>query len=67
MTYQLLTSHVERFKKWASLKVYAILNIMEILFWFVVIIVTFMGISNLCQVASCGLSWIIVLVAAVLK
>lgn len=67
ITYQLLTSHVERYKRWASLKAYSILNFMEILFWFVVIIITFMGISRLCQGASCGLSWIIVLLATVME
>ncbi|ETS73839.1 hypothetical protein PFICI_14785 [Pestalotiopsis fici W106-1] len=66
ITYQLVTTHVQRYKKWASLKAYSVLNFMEILFWFVVIIVTFMGISTFCQGASCGLSWIIVLLAVAL-
>lgn len=67
ITYQLVTTHVQKFKKWASPKAYFVLNFMEILFWFVVIIVTFMGISNYCRGASCGLSWIVVLIAAALE
>ncbi|KAF7541455.1 hypothetical protein G7054_g528 [Neopestalotiopsis clavispora] len=66
ITYQLVTTHVQRYKRWSSLKAYSILNFMEILFWFVVVIVTFMGISTFCQGASCGLSWITVLLAVVL-
>lgn len=64
MTYQLLTSHVGRYKKWASLKAYAILNTLEILFYFTLIIITLIGVSNKCQGVSCGLLWMVVLVAA---
>lgn len=67
ITYQLVTTHAQKFEKWASPKAYFVLNFMEILFWFVVIIVTFMGIANYCRGASCGLSWIVVLIAAVLE
>ncbi|OGE55667.1 hypothetical protein PENARI_c004G04521 [Penicillium arizonense] len=31
--YQLLTGHVSRFQRWASLKAYLILNSLEIVFW----------------------------------
>ncbi|KAI0146702.1 hypothetical protein BJ166DRAFT_602617 [Pestalotiopsis sp. NC0098] len=67
ITYQLVTTPAQKFEKWASPKAYFVLNFMEILFWFVVIIVTFMGIANYCRGASCGLSWIVVLIAAVLE
>lgn len=66
LLYQILSSHVERFRKWASLKAYAILNFMEILFWFVVVIVTFIGVSQFCSGVSCGLTWISVLIAIIL-
>lgn len=39
---------------------------MEILFWFVVVIVTFMGISSYCQGTYCGLSWMVAVIAMVL-
>lgn len=45
---------------------YQVLNTMEILFWFVVVIITFMGISQYCQGAYCGLSWLGVLIAIIL-
>ncbi|KAH6654686.1 hypothetical protein BKA67DRAFT_646380 [Truncatella angustata] len=63
ITYQLVTSHVGRFRKWQSLKAYAVLNSLEVLFWFTVIIISLMGISSYCQGANCGLSWLVVLVA----
>ncbi|KAI8662259.1 hypothetical protein NCS56_01029500 [Fusarium sp. Ph1] len=61
LIYQLLTDKVDRFRKWRSLKAYAILNTMEIVFWFVVIIITFMGISRFCQGASCAFAWFVAL------
>lgn len=66
LLYQVLSSHVERFRKWANLRAYAILNFMEILFWFVVVIITFMGISKFCSGVSCGLTWVSVLIAIIL-
>lgn len=39
---------------------------MEILFWFVVVIITFMGISKFCSGVSCGLTWVSVLIATIL-
>ncbi|KAH7165657.1 hypothetical protein EDB81DRAFT_260860 [Dactylonectria macrodidyma] len=66
LTYQLVTEHASRFKKWASLKAFAILNTLEILFWFVVVIITFMGISTFCQGTNCAMSWLVALVAFLL-
>ncbi|KAJ0109475.1 hypothetical protein J7T55_000400 [Diaporthe amygdali] len=66
LSYQLATTHFTKFRRWRSLKAYQILNTMEILFWFVVVIITFMGISRYCQNAYCGLSWLIVLIAVIL-
>ncbi|KAK2596459.1 hypothetical protein N8I77_013349 [Diaporthe amygdali] len=66
LSYQLATTHFTKFRRWQSLKAYQILNTMEILFWFVVVIITFMGISRYCQNAYCGLSWLIVLIAVIL-
>jgi hypothetical protein len=39
---------------------------MEVLFWFVVVIIDFMGISSYCQGAYCGLSWLSVLIGITL-
>ncbi|KAF4923447.1 hypothetical protein CGCVW01_v004631 [Colletotrichum viniferum] len=64
--YQLLTAHKERFKKWASLKANAILNTMEIVFWFVAFGLLFSANTTFCTGASCALSWIVTLLCAVL-
>ncbi|KAH8748649.1 hypothetical protein F5883DRAFT_473857 [Diaporthe sp. PMI_573] len=66
LSYQLTTTHITKFKRWQSLKAYQILNTMEILFWFVVVIITFMGISAYCRNTYCGLSWLAVLIAITL-
>lgn len=55
-----------RFKRFRNLKVYYILNIAEILFWFVVVIISFMGASRYCKGAYCGLTVVVALVALVL-
>ncbi|KAL0938358.1 uncharacterized protein CTRU02_204968 [Colletotrichum truncatum] len=64
--YQLLTTHKERFKKWASLKANAILNTLEILFWFVALGLLFQANTRFCTGPSCALSWIVTLLCAVL-
>lgn len=63
IAYQYLTEHVSRFHKWASLKAYAILNTLEIIFWFMVIVLTFWGISMVCIGVSCALGWLVALMA----
>ncbi|KAM3497332.1 hypothetical protein MY10362_009315 [Beauveria mimosiformis] len=62
----LLTAHVARFQRWASTLANAILNSLEIVFWFVVVIITLMGVSKYCSSTGCGLTWGIVLTATML-
>ncbi|KXH37703.1 hypothetical protein CNYM01_06717 [Colletotrichum nymphaeae SA-01] len=64
--YQLLTTHKERFKKWASLKANAILNTMEIVFWFVAFGLLCQANGRFCTGGSCALSWIVTLIVMVL-
>ncbi|TDZ13687.1 hypothetical protein C8035_v009146 [Colletotrichum spinosum] len=64
--YQLLTEHKARFRKWASLKANAILNTLEIVFWFVALGLLMQANTRLCSGASCALSWIVTLFCAVL-
>ncbi|WYZ42376.1 hypothetical protein EsH8_VI_000075 [Colletotrichum jinshuiense] len=64
--YQLLTTHKERFKKWASLKAYAILNTLEIVFWFVAMGLLFSANTTFCTGASCAVSWVVTLITALL-
>ncbi|KAF5011108.1 hypothetical protein FDECE_2758 [Fusarium decemcellulare] len=61
LLYQLLTEKVDRFKKWGSLKAYAVLNTLEIVFWFVVPIMAFMGISAFCEGVNCAFAWFVAL------
>lgn len=55
ITYQLPSAHFENTKFWRS-QAYATPNPIEILVWFVMVIVTFTGFY---QGASCGLSWVV--------
>jgi len=64
--YQLLTTHVSKLRRWRNLKVYLVLNSMEVLFWFVVVIITGMGMSRYCQGAYCGLSVLMLLISLIL-
>jgi len=64
--YQLLTTHVSKLRRWRNLKVYLVLNSLEVLFWFVVVIITGMGMSRYCQGAYCGLSVLMLLISLVL-
>jgi hypothetical protein len=64
--YQLLTTHVSNLRRWRNLKVYLVLNSMEILFWFVVVVITGMGMSRYCQGGYCGLSVVMLLIALTL-
>ncbi|KAI4857461.1 hypothetical protein E4T45_01041 [Aureobasidium sp. EXF-8846] len=64
--YQLLTTCRSNLRRWRNLKLYLVLNIMEVLFWFVVIVITGMGMTRYCQGAYCGLSVLMLLIALTL-
>lgn len=64
--YQLLTTHVLKLGRWRNLKVYLVLNSMEVLFWFVVVIITGMGMGKYCKGAYCGLSVLMLFIALAL-
>ncbi|KAJ5975916.1 hypothetical protein N7481_009623 [Penicillium waksmanii] len=66
LAYQLLTTHVERFKKWASTKVNMILNIVDTVFWLALFIITIMGSIGAASEASRALGGIIATLAATL-
>lgn len=66
LTYQLLTEHVERFKRWKSLRAYAILNTMEVFFWMAVIGLTFFSVSKICVGVSCALGVCVALLSMVM-
>ncbi|KAJ4321846.1 hypothetical protein N0V84_005141 [Fusarium piperis] len=57
--YPLLTEHVDRFKRWGSLKAYWILNAMEIVFWAAVAFMMIQGNRRICIGTSCTLGWVV--------
>ena len=56
--YQILTEHVRRLHKWKSLKAYAILNGLEIVFWGAVVFLVIQANIQRCNGLACTLSWI---------
>ncbi|OLN93229.1 hypothetical protein CCHL11_07575 [Colletotrichum chlorophyti] len=64
--YQLMTTHMARFRKWASLKANAILNCLEILFWFVAFGLMCQANGRFCTGGSCALSWVVTIIVMVL-
>ncbi|RSL86681.1 hypothetical protein CEP52_014991 [Fusarium oligoseptatum] len=57
--YQLLTEHVNRLKKWGSLKAYWILNAMEVVFWAAVAFMMIQGNRRICIGTSCAIGWVV--------
>jgi len=63
LAYEFSTERINRFKKFGSLKAYAVLNTLDILFWMVVMGLTFSGVSRICVGANCGIGVCVALVA----
>lgn len=59
LTYQVVTAHAQRFKRWASIKANKILNIIDTIFWFALFIITIMGTSGAHSMSSRALGGII--------
>ncbi|KAJ5744569.1 hypothetical protein N7533_009439 [Penicillium manginii] len=66
LAYQMLTAHVERFKKWASTKANMILNIVDTVFWLALFIITIMATMGATSEASRALGGIIATLVAIL-
>lgn len=64
--YQILTTHVTRFRRWQSLKAYAILNGLEVVFWAAVVFLVIQANIQVCVGTGCYLSWAVVGVAIVM-
>ncbi|KKY37743.1 putative cytochrome p450 [Diaporthe ampelina] len=58
--YQLLTDHVQRLRRWRSLKAYTILNGLEIVFWAAVVFLLIQANISVCVGVGCTLSWVVV-------
>ncbi|KAI4863973.1 hypothetical protein F4820DRAFT_354333 [Hypoxylon rubiginosum] len=66
ISYQLLTEHSVKFRKWASAKANFILNVIELPFWGAVMGMVFIANRNSCTGASCGVSWAMAVVGFIL-
>jgi hypothetical protein len=66
ITYQLLTEHTLRFRKWASTKANTILNCLEVVFWLAVLVVTGTTVGG-SSGAAAALSALVLVIAIVLE
>jgi hypothetical protein len=66
LSYQLLTTYANSLQRWRSLKAYMIIDYLEIVFWFVVVILGFMGVSRRCVGEVCALGIVVCLIAMLL-
>ncbi|OJJ73140.1 hypothetical protein ASPBRDRAFT_40761 [Aspergillus brasiliensis CBS 101740] len=66
LTYQVLTTYNDRFKRWASPKANIILDIIDTVFWFALFIISIMGASGGHSVASKALGAFVAILALVL-
>ena len=64
--YQLLTQHVDRFRKWESPLANMILNVLEVMFWLVVAVLKIQAMQRFCEGTACSLSAVVVVVAFLL-
>lgn len=68
IAYQLLTEHVARFQRWASLKANLILNCLEIVLWAAVGGMTIQRLTRYCgEGAVCAVGWLITVLAFVFR
>ncbi|EXK35706.1 hypothetical protein FOMG_08915 [Fusarium oxysporum f. sp. melonis 26406] len=67
LLYQLLSEHVQAFKKWSSLKAYVILNALEIVFWAAVAFMMIQANLKFCEGFTCILTWIVCVLGVVMS
>ncbi|CAJ0538533.1 Ff.00g065940.m01.CDS01 [Fusarium sp. VM40] len=67
LLYQLLSEHVQAFKKWSSLKAYVILNALEIVFWGAVAFMMIQANLKFCEGFTCILSWIVCVLGIIMS
>ncbi|KAJ5389479.1 uncharacterized protein N7496_000547 [Penicillium cataractarum] len=66
LAYQMVTGHVDRFKRWGSTKANKILTIIDTVFWFALFIISILGTSSSHSTSSRALGVIVILLALVL-
>ncbi|KPM42448.1 hypothetical protein AK830_g4104 [Neonectria ditissima] len=67
LSYQVLTEHVRRLRRFQSFKANLILNCLEIVFWAAVAYMTIQSNSARCDGITCTLSWVVVSLAVLLS
>ncbi|KAK9644291.1 hypothetical protein HCH54_006725 [Aspergillus fumigatus] len=66
LVYQIVTAHVERFKRWASAKAYMILNVIDTVFWFALFIITILGTNGAYSTSSRALGGVVATISIIL-
>ncbi|KAJ4022724.1 hypothetical protein NW752_000067 [Fusarium irregulare] len=67
ISYEILSEHVSRFRRWRSPKAYFILNAMEVVFWAAVAFMMIRGNTSVCIGTSCALGWVVFVLAGILS
>lgn len=67
LLYQLLSEHIAYFQRWASLKAYFIINVLEIVFWSAVVFLVMQANLQLCVGTSCALGWVVVVLSGFMR
>ncbi|KAF4450398.1 2og-fe oxygenase family [Fusarium albosuccineum] len=67
LLYEILTEHVRSLKRYGSLKAYAILNALEIVFWGAVVFLMIQANIKYCVGTNCALSWVVVVLGIILN
>ncbi|KAL0253285.1 hypothetical protein SLS55_010257 [Diplodia seriata] len=66
ISYEILTEHVAKLRRWRSFKANAILNSIEVVLWAAVVFMVFRANLNSCTGTSCIISWVVCGLAGVL-
>ncbi|KAI4951342.1 hypothetical protein J4E91_004051 [Alternaria rosae] len=66
LAYLILSEHSPRFQRWHSYKAHAIISCIEVIFWSVVAGMMFSTNLSYCKGPTCGLGWVVVIIAIVI-
>lgn len=63
LAYEIVTMKVDKFKRFGSLKAYAVLNTLDVVFWAAVMGFSFKSVAAICSGVNCGIGVVIGLMA----
>jgi hypothetical protein len=66
ISYQLMTENIKALHRYASLKAFLILDVLEVGFWIAAIVLIVMGMVKTCTGLNCTLSGVVIGLAVVL-